>query len=64
MATPVTGYLSRSFAYTPERMWQLVRTVLVPYLIFECVLALFRVHVGGGRAHVPQRRHQARGSRP
>jgi fucose 4-O-acetylase-like acetyltransferase len=43
----VTGYLSRSFAYTPERMWQLVRTVLVPYLIFECVLALFRVHVGG-----------------
>jgi fucose 4-O-acetylase-like acetyltransferase len=43
----VTGYLSRSFAYTPTRMWQLVRTVLVPYLIFECLLALFRVHVGG-----------------
>jgi fucose 4-O-acetylase-like acetyltransferase len=43
----VTGYLSRSFSYTPTRMWQLVRTVLVPYLIFECVLALFRVYVGG-----------------
>ena len=26
----VTGYLSRSFSYTPTRMWQLVRTVLVP----------------------------------
>lgn len=43
----VTGYLSRSFAYTPARMWQLVRTVVVPYLIFECLLALFRVYVGG-----------------
>jgi fucose 4-O-acetylase-like acetyltransferase len=43
----VTGYLSRSFAYTSTRMWQLVRTVVVPYLIFECLLALFRVHVGG-----------------
>lgn len=43
----VTGYLSRSFAYTPTRMWHLVRTVVVPYLVFECLLALFRVHVGG-----------------
>ena len=43
----VTGYLSRGFAYTPERIWQLVRTVVVPYLIFECAFALFRVHVGG-----------------
>ena len=43
----VTGYLSRSFAYTSTRMWQLVRTVVVPYLIFEGVLALFRVYVGG-----------------
>jgi len=43
----VTGYLSRSFAYTPTRMWQLVRTVVVPYLIFECALALFRLYVGG-----------------
>lgn len=43
----VTGYLSRSFAYTPTRMRQLVSTVVVPYLVFECLLALFRVHVGG-----------------
>lgn len=43
----VTGYLSRGFSYTPERMWQLVRTVAVPYLIFECAIALFRVYVGG-----------------
>lgn len=43
----VTGYLSRSFAYTPRRLWQLLRTVVVPYLLFECALALFRIHVGG-----------------
>jgi fucose 4-O-acetylase-like acetyltransferase len=43
----VTGYLSRKFAYTRTRMWQLVRTVAVPYLVFECLLALFRVYVGG-----------------
>ena len=43
----VTGYLSRSFTYAPERMWQLVRTVAVPYLVFECSIALFRVYVGG-----------------
>ena len=43
----VTGYLSRSFAYTPVRLWQLFRTVVVPYVIFECALALFRVYVGG-----------------
>ena len=28
-------------------MWQLVRTVAVPYLLFECALALFRIYVGG-----------------
>jgi fucose 4-O-acetylase-like acetyltransferase len=43
----VTGYLSKGFAYTPTRMWQLFRTVVVPYLVFECAMALFRVHVGG-----------------
>ncbi len=45
----VTGYLSQSFAYTPARMWALVRTVAVPYVVFECAMALFRVHVGGER---------------
>src|SRR4051812_11844201 len=43
----VTGYLSRSFSYAPQRLWQLVRTVVVPYLVFECALALFRIYVGG-----------------
>lgn len=45
----VTGYLSRSFTWERRRMWQLVRTVVVPYVLFECALALFRVHVGGER---------------
>ena len=43
----VTGYLSRSFVYSKVRMWQLVRTVVVPYLVFEALLALFRIYVGG-----------------
>jgi fucose 4-O-acetylase-like acetyltransferase len=43
----VTGYLSKGFAYTPQRFWQLFRTVVVPYLLFECAMALFRIHVGG-----------------
>jgi len=43
----VTGYLSRSFDYTPERLWNLVRTVAVPYVIFECLMAFFRLWFGG-----------------
>ena len=43
----VTGYLSRGFEYTPARFWQLFRTVVVPYLLFECLMATFRVQVGG-----------------
>jgi fucose 4-O-acetylase-like acetyltransferase len=43
----VTGYLSRRFSYTKVRMWQLFRTVMVPYVVFESALALFRVYVGG-----------------
>src|SRR4051794_27918347 len=43
----VTGYLSRSFTYAPQRLWQLVRTVVVPYVVFECALALFRIYIGG-----------------
>jgi fucose 4-O-acetylase-like acetyltransferase len=45
----VTGYLSRSFTWAPGRMWQLVRTVVVPYVVFEGALALFRIYVGGER---------------
>lgn len=43
----VTGYLSQRFTYTRARMWQLFRTVVVPYLLFEALLALFRIYVGG-----------------
>jgi fucose 4-O-acetylase-like acetyltransferase len=43
----ITGYLSRSFAWTPAKLWRLVRTVAVPYVIFEAVLAWFRYGVGG-----------------
>ena len=43
----VTGYLSRSFRWERARMSQLVRTVVVPYVVFETLLALFRVYVGG-----------------
>jgi fucose 4-O-acetylase-like acetyltransferase len=42
----VTGYLSRNFDYTHERLRALFRTVVVPYMLFELVLALFRVYVG------------------
>lgn len=45
----IAGYLTRTFDYSPERLWQLVRTVVVPYVVFECLLALFRLHVGGER---------------
>ena len=43
----VTGYLSRSFAWERARMSRLVRTVAVPYVVFEMLLALFRILVGG-----------------
>ncbi len=43
----VTGYLSKGFAWNRTRMWQLVRLVAVPYLIFEAAIALFRIYVGG-----------------
>lgn len=43
----VTGYLSRSFTWSPRRLRSLVTTVVVPYLIFEGLRALFRTQVGG-----------------
>jgi fucose 4-O-acetylase-like acetyltransferase len=42
----VTGYLSRSFDWTDARMGNLFRTVVVPYVLFEALLAAFRVFVG------------------
>lgn len=43
----ITGYLSRRFTWSHARMFGLLRTVVVPYLIFEGVYALFRIYVGG-----------------
>jgi len=43
----VTGYMSRSFAWTPDKLMSLVRTVAVPYVVFEAALAGFRYQVGG-----------------
>ena len=45
----VTGYLSRRFTFTRRNLRKLVTTVVVPYLVFETLLALFRTVVGGTR---------------
>lgn len=45
----VTGYLSRSFAWTRSRLVGLVQTVAVPYVVFESLYALFRLRVGDER---------------
>lgn len=42
----LSGYLSRGFRFTPSRLWQLVTTLLVPYVLFEGALAWFRINVG------------------
>jgi fucose 4-O-acetylase-like acetyltransferase len=43
----VTGYLARRFTYSRRNLRKLVTTVALPYLVFEGMFALFRVHVGG-----------------
>ena len=43
----VTGYLSRRFSWTRRDLRRLLTTVVVPYVVFEGLLALFRVTVGG-----------------
>jgi fucose 4-O-acetylase-like acetyltransferase len=43
----VTGYLSRSFSYSRRNLTRLFTTVVVPYFVFESLLALFRGAVGG-----------------
>jgi fucose 4-O-acetylase-like acetyltransferase len=42
----VTGYLSRSFSFTRRNLHKLVTTIVVPYLVFETLLTLFRSTVG------------------
>ncbi|WP_104105589.1 acyltransferase family protein [Nocardioides sp. 616] len=43
----VSGYLSRKFAWTPRHLTALVTTLVVPYVIFEWLMAAFRVYVVG-----------------
>lgn len=43
----IAGHLSRGFEYQPRRLWDLVTTLAVPYVVAEGSLALFRIHVGG-----------------
>jgi fucose 4-O-acetylase-like acetyltransferase len=45
----VTGYLSRSFTWTRRRLIGLVTTVAVPYVIFEALMAAFRIRFGDER---------------
>jgi fucose 4-O-acetylase-like acetyltransferase len=42
----VTGHLSRSFTFTRRNLHKLLTTVVVPYFVFETLLALFRIVVG------------------
>ncbi len=49
----VTGYLSRSFRYTRRDLGRLLTTVAVPYVVFEALLAAFRIGVGGEHLRMP-----------
>jgi fucose 4-O-acetylase-like acetyltransferase len=42
----VTGHLSRRFTYTRANLRKLMTTIVVPYFVFETLLALFRTAVG------------------
>lgn len=42
----VTGYLSRSFAWTKRHLWALFCTILVPYLLFEGAMLTYRIWLG------------------
>jgi fucose 4-O-acetylase-like acetyltransferase len=43
----ITGHLSTTFAWTRRHLTALVTTLAVPYVVFEGLMALFRVDVGG-----------------
>lgn len=43
----ITGYLSASMAWTPKKFWALFTTLVVPYFLFEWLMATFRTEVGG-----------------
>lgn len=42
----VTGFLSRSFAWSRRHLDRLATTVAVPYFVFEALMSAFRVRVG------------------
>lgn len=42
----VSGYLSRGFTWSGPRFANTVRTLLVPYVIFEAAIVAYRIHVG------------------
>ncbi|WP_069737668.1 acyltransferase family protein [Streptomyces sp. EN27] len=37
----IAGYFSRNFELRPDRVWKLVTSLLVPYLLFEALYTLF-----------------------
>ncbi|MFJ1590472.1 acyltransferase family protein [Kitasatospora albolonga] len=38
----IAGYLSRNFELRPDRVWKLVTSLLVPYVIFEVLYTVFQ----------------------
>jgi len=42
----VSGYLSRNFTWSRKNLSSLVTGIALPYLIFEGLLAAFRIHIG------------------
>ncbi len=47
----VTGYLSRSMTWERDRLWSLVATLAVPYVIFESALTFVHVRFGGAEVN-------------
>ncbi|MCW2784843.1 MAG: acyltransferase 3 [Marmoricola sp.] len=47
----ITGYFSRSFAWTPAKLRNLVLTVAVPYFVFEAAVSYYREWTGGITLH-------------
>lgn len=47
----VTGYLSRSMTWEPARIRALLRTLAVPYVVFESALTFVHVRFGGAEVN-------------
>lgn len=47
----VTGYLSRSMTWAPRRVWSLVTTLAVPYVLFESALTFVHHRFGGAEVN-------------